>query len=618
MAETGTVGQSISDQSKPIIEADVASYNTQLILEEIEQWLNWQCCMLSGVESSAVLLNLGDKQDLFVPWPSSDIGTLQLKATARKAIERDSLVAQKARAEQDPTSQVLEYLALPVTIKEQFQGAAVIALKLRTDEQLLAVRQLFQWGIAWLKVGLQRSLDEGPQRNASALLAVDKLLQPIPLAVSGYHLCQHLAQQFDCEQVILGLCQGLRVKVSSLSDQLQFDPKADSILQIELAMEECVDQLQLISCSTQSRNKAGEYLTHAHSSLLKLASGSSICSIPLTQGEKVIGCVTLVSNKAEGLTANEQQMLNDISRYTGPALALKITTEHSTIQRSTNALKQGSRKLFGGGHLKLKAIALAILITTSLLTLVPGDYTVTARSQIEGAVQQLISAPFTGYIETVKVRPGDYVEKDQVLASLENHDLMLEKEQWSSNRNQLSKEYYQALATGVRSDVGIMKERLSQAQAKLDLINAKLFRAQIKAPFAGIVINGDLSQSLGLPVEQGKKLFELSPLDEFRIIIQVDELDIEKIQPGQIATLRLTGFPDKEIAARITRIVPIASERPEGAFFRVEASVDHTNITVQPGMKGIARIKVSKEPLYKVWGQTLFDRIQLWLWSVGL
>ena len=51
----------------------------------------------------------------------------------------------------------------------------------------------------------------------------------------------------------------------------------------------------------------------------------------------------------------------------------------------------------------------------------------------------------------------------------------------------------------------------------------KIARSRLAAPFDGIVISGDLSQQIGAPVETGKKLFEIAPLQSYRIILQVDE-----------------------------------------------------------------------------------------------
>lgn len=588
------------------------------VLSEMQRWLSWQCCMLSGVESGAVVLHPSSPQELLTLWPSADIEPSRLKKTAISSMNRGKTVCHKATVERAGHSQVLEYLALPVSVKKQPLGAVVVALKIRPDNQLQAVRQLLQWGVAWLENVLLKALNEQPAIKHLALQSVGNLLDAAPLAVTVYQHCNYLSERFDCHRVAIGLCSGLRVKISGLSHHLQFDGRTESVRQLELAMEECVDQGGPIYYEASDSARETKYLTNAHAALTAGIKDSIVCSLPLRQGDVIVGCITLNRTKAERFTANELELLSQIAQYTGPALALKAASEHSLARQFLLRLNKFFGRLFGAGNLQLKLLTASGLLTLAALTLISGNYTVVARSEIEGSVQQIISAPFAGYIETVEIRPGDRVEKNQVLASLESRELLLEQEQGNSDRDRLTKEYHQALAAGDRAEIGIMQERLFQAEARLNLISQKLQRAQLKAPFAGVLINGDLSQSLGRPVELGQKLFEVSPLDEFRVVLQVDEIDIEGVKPGQHGAIRLTGFPDTPIEAVVTRVVPVATEKAEGTFFRVEAALKNPAMTIQPGMKGVARIVTGQQPLYKVWCQSLYDRVRLWLWSVGL
>ncbi|GGK66382.1 efflux RND transporter periplasmic adaptor subunit [Amphritea balenae] len=610
-------------QSDSLISIEGGVDASKNLLGEMERWLNWQCCMLSGVEAAAILFSATDstadnaKMRLTL-WPSDDIDEVNLKLVAQKSFSRNDIVTHKASVQIAGNSEVLEYLALPIRVKEQLTAVVVVALKIRPDNQFQAVRQLLQWGIVWLEGLLLKTQDELPEAKQLALQVVDKLLDSAPLAVTAHQVCNLLAERFNCNQVGFGLCSGLRVETQALSHQLQFDRRSDSMRQLELAMEECTDQELLIHYSPDQPDLNSNYLTNAHAALLAAGWGDSVCSVPLKLNGKMVGCIVLSRCNGNCFSTIELDILADIARFIGPATEHKAITEYSLWRRSASSIKQQFNNLFGAGHLRLKALVAGCLLATVLLTQVHGSYTVTARSEIEGVIQQVISAPFAGYLESVEIRPGDKVQQAQVLASLESKDLVLEQDQWNSERDRLTKEYHQALAAGDRAEIGIMQERLYQAEAKLGLIKQKLSRAQLKAPFTGVIINGDLSQSLGLPVEQGQKLFELSPLDDFRVVLQVDELDVARFEEGQRGSLRLTGFPDRPIDTVISRVVPMATTIPGGTYFRVEAELENPGMNVQPGMKGAARIVVGEEPLYKVWGQSLYDRVRLWLWSVGL
>ena len=77
------------------------------------------------------------------------------------------------------------------------------------------------------------------------------------------------------------------------------------------------------------------------------------------------------------------------------------------------------------------------------------------------------------------------VVRPQVLASLEDRDLNLEKRRWAGKREQLSREYREAMAGHDRAQVNILKAQLDQASAQLELAEEQLARAQLVAPFAG-------------------------------------------------------------------------------------------------------------------------------------
>ena len=72
----------------------------------------------------------------------------------------------------------------------------------------------------------------------------------------------------------------------------------------------------------------------------------------------------------------------------------------------------------------------------------------------------------------------------------------------------------------------INRAKIDQAEAQIALLDEQLARTKVVAPFNGVIMKGDLSQSLGSPVEHGQVLFEVAPLESYRVIVQVDERDI--------------------------------------------------------------------------------------------
>ena len=171
------------------------------------------------------------------------------------------------------------------------------------------------------------------------------------------------------------------------------------------------------------------------------------------------------------------------------------------------------------------------------------------------------------------------------------------------------------MAQADRSAMGVLSAQIAQVDAQLALANEKLSRATMVAPFDGVIVSGDLSRSLGAPVEQGKVLFEVAPLEGFRVVLQVDDRDIARLVVGQQGELVLSGLPDRALPFTVSTITPVASQHEGRNLFRVEARVDAGLTRLRPGMEGIGKVRVGERSLLWVWTHSFFDWLRLALWG---
>ena len=157
---------------------------------------------------------------------------------------------------------------------------------------------------------------------------------------------------------------------------------------------------------------------------------------------------------------------------------------------------------------------------------------------------------------------------------------------------------------------------MQQAQAQRALAEDKLAKAELTAPFDALVVSGDLSQHIGSPVEQGKVLFELAPLDLYRVILKVDERDIRAVVVGQSGSLVLSGLTEERLPFKVKNIsVPEASDGRN--VFRVEAELEQSRLALRPGMQGVAKIDVGQRSLLWIWTHPAWNwlALQIWKWS---
>ena len=218
----------------------------------------------------------------------------------------------------------------------------------------------------------------------------------------------------------------------------------------------------------------------------------------------------------------------------------------------------------------------------------------TANVTIEGAVQRSVLAPFKGYIFEAPVRAGDIVEESQVMCRLDDRDLRLERLKWVTQRQQALVRYREAMAEADPAKMNQFKEQMSQAEVQLALIEEELARVNILAPFRGVVVKGDLSQSLGAPVERGQVLFEVAPLDAYRVKLQVDDSDINYVKVGQKGDMVLTAVPDASLPFIVDKITPVTTAKEGRNFFQVEARLEQASERLRPGMEGYAKVMAGR------------------------
>jgi RND family efflux transporter MFP subunit len=353
----------------------------------------------------------------------------------------------------------------------------------------------------------------------------------------------------------------------------------------------------------------------AHESLVRSQNGTAAWTVPLGNRGRVIGAVTFERSNGANLDPRVVELSEDVGTVLGPILELKRQARQGWFATIREAIGLQISHLRAPGHLQLKAAVIGVVAILLLLVLTRGNYRITADATLEGRVQRAIVAGIDGYIAEANVRAGDLLKSGQVMARLDDRDLRLERRNWSGKRAQLVKEHRKALAQHDRSQVNFLSAKIDQAEAEFKLLEAQLERTQLLAPFDGIVVKGDLSQALGSPVERGELLFEVAPLDGYRVILKVDQRDIGEPRPGQRGQLTLTALPRTPLAFTVQRITPVSIAEDGRNYFRVEAHLDKPVPGLRPGMEGVGKIEIEERRLIWIWTHSLTDWLRLRVWS---
>jgi hypothetical protein len=378
-------------------------------------------------------------------------------------------------------------------------------------------------------------------------------------------------------------------------------------------MDEAADQLATVILPVR---KDGPFqVTRAHAGLLEQHGAGAVCTIPLTAGAKVLGALLLELPKGSEFDARTVELCEHAALLVGPVLDVKRKEDRWLGQKAMDSALSLGRDLVGPRHTALKLwVGLAALLI-AFFSIVNGDFMITADASLEGKVQRAITASMQGYVIESHARAGDIVRQGNLIAALDDRDLRVERLKLVSQGAQQESERRQAIAEGNRARARILEAQNGQIEAQLVLVDEQIARTRLVAPFDAVIVKGDLSQSLGAAVERGNVLFEVAPLDSYRVIMKVDERDITDVAVGQSGRLALTSMPNEEIALIVDKITPVSVVDQGRNYFRVEALAKGATEKLRPGMEGVGKIQIERRKLIWIWTRKLVHWARMWVWS---
>jgi len=456
------------------------------------------------------------------------------------------------------------------------------------------------------------AVGEGAAPAQQALRLLGHLLAGGTLREAAHRLVTMLAEQGGYRRVSLGLRDGGSTVLVAVSDMDPSNPQAELPALLRGAMDEAIDQGLPLVEPPPAPDVPWLRLEQA---MLQQRCGGTLATLPLGRDGQPLGAVC-VERQGGGIGAAELALLQQQLVLAAPLLALlqhQAWPWHRRLRHGLHDAWASLRQPEQRGRRRLLAAAAAVL---AVLALAPLEHDIAGRARLEGAQQRVLVAPTDGFLGAAHVRPGDRVAAGAPLVELMAQDLQLEHERWASQLAQHENAYAAAMAAADRSKSAVALARMDEASAQLALVDAQLGRSRLTAPFDAVVIAGDLGQSIGAPVRQGDTLLTLAAAGPARVIVEVDETEIDRIRPAQRGTLALSSLPWQGHAIVVERISPLAHAVDGRNVFDVEARLLDAGAALRPGLLGRGRITVGRLPPLWAWcGQTA-DRLRLawWRW----
>jgi RND family efflux transporter MFP subunit len=219
-----------------------------------------------------------------------------------------------------------------------------------------------------------------------------------------------------------------------------------------------------------------------------------------------------------------------------------------------------------------------------------------------------VSSKSTGRLAFLGVEEGSRLKKGEILASLENEDLVAARNQSSAQIKEAeaglntaqaeladAELQYKRFKTLVEKDLVARQDfdtavarykkaqaGVASAQAHIKVMQAGLANAQaaleytyIRSPFDGVVTSkyaevGEVVAPFGAAVNARAAVVTMADLNSLMVEADVAESNLDKVKVGQPGEISLDAIPDRRLAGQVHMIVPTADRAKATVLTKVK------------------------------------------------
>jgi multidrug resistance efflux pump len=469
-----------------------------------------------------------------------------------------------------------------------------------------------------------------PPAGTSVLELHALLLRHPRFDTAAHAVLAELQRRLRCERVSLGWCRGRggKVRLAALSSGEAAERRSFTRA-LQAAMREAVEEAATVIYPLPPGAASGPL--PAHEALVREAGGVTIASVPIVGAQRLLGVLLL--ERREGFDAAALQAAQDAALFIGPVLDLMKRLDAPVsgrwLQPRTPMLAAGAeagnaaawsagttRRRITTGRVAAVVLPLALAVCGAL----PAPHEVVAPARLEGGRQRIVSSPIDGYVSKVTVRPGAEVKAGELLVQLDDRDPELARQRWLAEVSQHDKQYREALTQDDPAAIAMARARLQQAQVQLAQAERELEHTRVLAPMAGLVLGGDLTQAVGMPVQRGQTLLTVAPVHDLKVVAEVDEQDVVWLAPGQTARVLFASAASAPLPFTLARVSPVALAVDNRNIFEVEGQLSaaaapaEAAAALRPGQRGVVRITLAERPRAELWWMAAADLWRRWWW----
>ena len=203
--------------------------------------------------------------------------------------------------------------------------------------------------------------------------------------------------------------------------------------------------------------------------------------------------------------------------------------------------------------------------------------TIPLTANISSLRSAVIYTKTAGYLQEVRLRPGDRVTAGQVVATVDHA--------------QLDAQVAQAQATLKAAQSGVQTAQVAVATARAQALNAQaalrnaqiaVADATIAAPFDGIVVSRSLDPGAYVTPGTSTPILQIADLDQIDVLVNVTEVQMTLLRVGAPVQIHVDAYPDRIFQGQVSRIA--GGIDPMTRTVQAEIDIPNPGHLLRPGM----------------------------------
>jgi HlyD family secretion protein len=141
-------------------------------------------------------------------------------------------------------------------------------------------------------------------------------------------------------------------------------------------------------------------------------------------------------------------------------------------------------------------------------------------------------------------------------------------------------------------DVQLAQYQVQQAEIAVRQLELRLEQARLVAPIDGVVTAVNLVE--GSPAPTGMPAITLVDLNHLEVVVNLPEVDVAQVAPGQEAVIIPEAMPDTRLKGKVVSVAPMGSQIQGVVNFPVTIALEENAPSVRAGMTVQVQIAVAR------------------------